>query len=154
MIKSIDMVFENCECITIPAEAIAGFFVSNVFTRYTQTGPHKAIEDFILKVKPNIEITGNLFSETSDPLMRIEHADCTQLVINNEDRTVDNLYVTWADDDFYSNKTSTKDQGFIDLRNQESEPVFLMFHRSESKQYLEHMQAFTFQYFDMRDDYV
>ena len=95
-IKSICFIFENCESMTFPKEAIKKLEISNTNDEYCDL-------EAIVKLTDDVQL--GLFKEKdSNPMKRIgDYVDITQIKIVYEDGSVKQHYVRWDYTNEYRN---------------------------------------------------
>lgn len=110
-IKSIDLVFENVESLTINEEQIENILIGDI-KRNIYRFASNAIGNSISSDMIHIEIKSSFnklmtgtFGDVFYPFDRIKkYNDITSITINYEDGNKETIYTIWNDEDEYSNK--------------------------------------------------
>ena len=121
-IKSIDIIFENCEYININSKDIIWLNFKNI-----EQEIHRVACNSISKItfanqieivlKKNIKTTDYIFSEGYDGVQRLFMCnDITSFTIIYEDNTEETIYVDWEDDihpEYNKNQEIVNNNGYI-----------------------------------------
>lgn len=113
-----ELIFENCDSITLPINDIEYFYANNIQQSMNlqdnQLNIYKSVGDLTISIRKS---AFNKFTDFANMLdneeeieyhklkNRINSSDITQIhFINFQDETVESLYVEWSDEDEWHNK--------------------------------------------------
>lgn len=114
----IELIFENCDSITLPIDDIEYFYANNIQQSMNlqegQLNIYKSVGNLTLSIRKSAFDKLTDFADMSDDEEEIEYhklknrinsSDITQIhFINFQDETVESLYVEWSDEDEWHNK--------------------------------------------------
>lgn len=114
----IELIFENCDSITLPIDDIEYFYANNIQQSMNlqdnQLNIYKSVDNITISIKKQAFDKPTDFTEmlTDEEEVeyhklknRINSSDITQIhFINFQDETVESLYVEWSDEDEWHNK--------------------------------------------------
>lgn len=113
-----ELIFENCDSITLPIDDIEYFYANNIQQSMNlqegQLNIYKSVGNLTLSIKKSAFDKLTDFADMLDGEEEIEYhklknrinsSDITQIhFINFQDETVESLYVEWSDEDEWHNK--------------------------------------------------
>lgn len=111
-IKSIDIVFENCECYSVPREGIEYFSVNNLKTNLTLTRNNDAISEMVSCDNFDLHLNKKGLKVHGDPAwgegktllkQRLEQNDISHVDIMFVDDSHLYVAIPWGEDDEYFN---------------------------------------------------
>lgn len=114
----IELIFENCDSITLPIDDIEYFYANNIQQSMNlqegQLNIYKSVGNLTLSIRKSAFDKLTDFADMLDDEEEIEYhklknrinsSDITQIhFINFQDETVESLYVEWSDEDEWHNK--------------------------------------------------
>lgn len=114
----IELIFENCDSITLPIDDIEYFYANNIQQSMNlqdnQLNIYKSVGDLTISIRKSAFNKLTDFADMLDNEEEIEYhklknrinsSDITQIhFINFQDETVESLYVEWSDEDEWHNK--------------------------------------------------
>ncbi|KON87408.1 hypothetical protein AF332_11605 [Sporosarcina globispora] len=121
--KSIDLVLENCEVITVERKYMGHLYMSNFNTTISRHDKKllssEVVNEFAIEIHRSLDETTNkqgLFDKYS-PIERLrKYSDITQIEITYEDNSKKHVYTHWHDEDEYDNRyQKSKLNNFGDL---------------------------------------
>lgn len=113
-----ELIFENCDSITLPIDDIEYFYANNIQQSMNlqegQLNIYKSVGNLTLSIRKSAFDKLTDFADMLDDEEEIEYhklknrinsSDITQIhFINFQDETVESLYVGWSDEDEWHNK--------------------------------------------------
>lgn len=134
-VKSVELVFENCECIKFKYPNVCYLTIDKISTKFRNfvNCIQKAIriEDFELIIKKDaIAKKVCVFGGDSDPLNRITN-DITHLIIQYDNGQKETYIVIWPEDDEYYHKNQKiirTEKGNIYINNSLNGDLSLLSH--------------------------
>lgn len=113
-----ELIFENCDSITLPIDDIEYFYANNIQQSMNlqegQLNIYKSVGNLTLSIRKSAFDKLTDFADMLDDEEEIEYhklknrinsSDITQIhFINFQDETVESLYVEWSDEDEWHNK--------------------------------------------------
>lgn len=113
-----ELIFENCDSITLPIDDIEYFYANNIQQSMNlqegQLNIYKSVGNLTLSIRKSAFDKLTDFADMLDDEEEIEYHklknrinsnDITQIhFINFQDETVESLYVEWSDEDEWHNK--------------------------------------------------
>ena len=113
-----ELIFENCDSITLPIDDIEYFYANNIQQSMNlqdgQLNIYKSVGNLTISIKKS---AFDKFTDFADMLdneeekeyhklkNRINSSDITQIhFINYQEETVESLYIEWSDEDEWHNK--------------------------------------------------
>ena len=118
-VKTIELVFENCECITFNAKDVLLFGIGDITEAYSSfmngISLHSTIDEFYIVIrKAVLPDSSGLFNPDTNPLDRLLVPDITQIHVTFEDDSTREYYVLWNSNDEDDNNNSINlDQSVI-----------------------------------------
>lgn len=114
----IELIFENCDSITLPIDDIEYFYANNIQQSMNlqegQLNIYKSVGNLTISIRKSAFDKLTDFADMLDNEEEIEYhklknrinsSDITQIhFINFQDETVESLYVEWSDEDEWHNK--------------------------------------------------
>lgn len=114
----IELIFENCDSITLPIDDIEYFYANNIQQSMNlqegQLNIYKSVGNLTISIRKSAFDKFTDFADMLDNEEEIEYHklknrinsnDITQIhFINFQDETVESLYIEWSDEDEWHNK--------------------------------------------------
>lgn len=134
-VKSVELVFENCECIKFKYPNVCYLNIDKVSTRFRTFAnciqKTVRLEDFELIIKKDaIAKKVCVFDGDSDPLNRIAN-DITHLIVQYDNGQKETYIVIWPEDDEYYHKNQKiirTEKGNIYINNSLNGDLSLLTH--------------------------
>lgn len=118
-----ELIFENCDSITLPIDDIEYFYANNIQQSMNlqegQLNIYKSVDNLTISIRKSAFDKLTDFADMLDNEEEIEYhklknrvnsSDITQIhFINFQDETVESLYIEWSDEDEWHNKYQTQE---------------------------------------------
>lgn len=96
-IENIEVVFENCEALTINQEGIDYLELKDFSLTYGGSELYVITNKFELMLNKNANKPFQMFGEETTTFERLSHSDITQIHIQGDEGKVDSFYIDWDD---------------------------------------------------------
>ena len=152
-LKSIDIIFENCEYIKINVNDIIwlNFGKINENIRRTACNSISKItyaDEIEIVLKKNVKTEDYIFSKGYDGLQRLFMCnDITSFTMTYEDNTEETIYVDWEDDihpEYNKNQEIKNENGYI----------FITIGENKSETMKDLLEEFTVENLNFYDDFI